>query len=294
MKAKILLINLVLTTLLSSCSYWESALKEADSTVGMSAAEIYAQGKEFLDVEDYPNSIKYFDILEARYPFGKYSTQAMLDLAYAAYQSNLKDEAIVNCDRFIRLYPNHPNVSYAYYLRALSNFDKDRNFITEIFAQDPSKYDVTKLRQSFDDFTIVINKFPKSQYAKDSRNRLIYIKNMIAENELYIAKYYSKRSAHVAAIERVKYMLKNYSGTPSSEEGLLVMINSYNNLKMKDLAYDTSRVLKENYPEYTITETNNNFIKVYKKMESLDMNTKDKPMKDNGSWFSYFNIFNYF
>ena len=294
MKAKILLINLVLTTLLSSCSYWESALKEADPTVGMSAAEIYAQGKEFLDVEDYPNSIKYFDILEARYPFGKYSTQAMLDLAYAAYQSNLKDEAIVNCDRFIRLYPNHPNVSYAYYLRALSNFDKDRNFITEIFAQDPSKYDVTKLRQSFDDFTIVVNKFPKSKYAKDSRNRLIYIKNMIAENELYIAKYYSKRSAHVAAIERVKYMLKNYSGTPSSEEGLLVMINSYNNLKMKDLAYDTSRVLKENYPEYIITETNNNFIKVYKKMESLDMDAKDKPMKDNGSWFSYFNIFNYF
>ena len=294
MKAKILLINLVLTTLLSSCSYWESALKEADPTVGMSAAEIYAQGKEFLDVEDYPNSIKYFDILEARYPFGKYSTQAMLDLAYAAYQSNLKDEAIVNCDRFIRLYPNHPNVSYAYYLRALSNFDKDRNFITEIFAQDPSKYDVTKLRQSFDDFTIVVNKFPKSKYAKDSRNRLIYIKNMIAENELYIAKYYSKRSAHVAAIERVKYMLKNYSGTPSSEEGLLVMINSYNNLKMKDLAYDTSRVLKENYPEYTITETNNNFIKVYKNMESLDMDANDKPMKDNGSWFSYFNIFNYF
>ena len=294
MKAKILLINLVLMTLLSSCSYLESALKEADPTVGLSAAEIYAQGKEFLDVEDYPNSIKYFDILEARYPFGKFSTQAMLDLAYAAYQSNLKDEAIVNCDRFIRLYPNHPNVSYAYYLRALSNFDKDRNFITEIFAQDPSKYDVTKLRQSFDDFTIVVNKFPKSKYAKDSRNRLIYIKNMIAENELYIAKYYSKRSAHVAAIERVKYMLKNYSGTPSSEEGLLVMINSYNNLKMKDLAYDTSRVLKENYPEYTITETNNNFIKVYKKMESLDMDAKDKPIKDNGSWFSYFNIFNYF
>ena len=294
MKAKILLINIVLTTLLSSCSYWGDVLKQADPTVGMSAAEIYAQGKEFLDVEDYPNSIKYFDILEARYPFGKYSTQAMLDLAYAAYQSNLKDEAIVNCDRFIRLYPNHPNVSYAYYLRALSNFDKDRNFITEIFAQDPSKYDVTKLRQSFDDFTTVVNKFPKSKYAKDSRNRLIYIKNMIAENELYIAKYYSKRSAHVAAIERVKYMLKNYSGTPSSEEGLLVMINSYNNLKMKDLAYDTSRVLKENYPEYTITETNNNFIKVYKKMESLDMDAKDKPMKDNGSWFSYFNIFNYF
>ena len=269
-------------------------MKEADPTVGMSAAEIYTQGKEFLDVEDYPNSIKYFDILEARYPFGKYSTQAMLDLAYAAYQSNLKDEAIVNCDRFIRLYPNHPNVSYAYYLRALSNFDKDRNFITEIFGQDPSKYDVTKLRQSFDDFTIVVNKFPKSKYAKDSRNRLIYIKNMIAENELYIAKYYSKRSAHVAAIERVKYMLQNYSGTPSTEEGLLVMIDSYNNLKMKDLAYDASRVLKENYPEYKISETKNNFIKVDKKTESFDMDNYGNSTENSRSWFSYFNIFNYF
>ena len=294
MKAKILLINIVLVTLLSSCSYWENVLKEADPTIGMSAAQIYTQGKEFLDVEDYPNSIKYFDILEARYPFGKYSTQAMLDLAYAAYQSNLKDEAIVNCDRFIRLYPNHPNVSYAYYLRALSNFDKDRNFITEIFGQDPSKYDVTKLRQSFDDFTIVVNKFPKSKYAKDSRNRLIYIKNMIAENELYIAKYYSKRSAHVAAIERVKYMLQNYSGTPSTEEGLLVMIDSYNNLKMKDLAYDASRVLKENYPEYKISETKNNFIKVDKKTESFDMGNYGNSTENSRSWFSYFNIFNYF
>jgi outer membrane protein assembly factor BamD len=294
MKAKILLINIVLVTLLSSCSYWENVLKEADPTIGMSAAQIYTQGKEFLDVEDYPNSIKYFDILEARYPFGKYSTQAMLDLAYAAYQSNLKDEAIVNCDRFIRLYPNHPNVSYAYYLRALSNFDKDRNFITEIFGQDPSKYDVTKLRQSFDDFTIVVNKFPKSKYAKDSRNRLIYIKNMIAENELYIAKYYSKRSAHVAAIERVKYMLQNYSGTPSTEEGLLVMIDGYNNLKMKDLAYDASRVLKENYPEYKISETKNNFIKVDKKTESFDMDNYGNSTENSRSWFSYFNIFNYF
>ena len=175
MKGKILLINILMVFLLSSCSYWEGMLKETDASLGMSAAEIYTQGRAFLDVEDYPNAIKYFDILEARYPFGKYSTQAMLDLAYASYQSNLKDETIVNSDRFIRLYPNHPNVSYAYYLRALANFDKDRNFISEFFAQDPSKYDVSKLRQSFDDFTIVINKFPDSKYAKDSRNRLIYI-----------------------------------------------------------------------------------------------------------------------
>ena len=295
MKAKILLINLVIIALLSGCSYWENVFKEADPTISLSAAQIYSQGKEFLDAQDYPNAIKYFDILEARYPFGKYSTQAMLDLAFAAYQSNLKDEAIINADRFIRLYPNHPNVSYAYYLRALSNFDKDSNFITKLFASDPSKYDVTKLRQSFDDFTIVVNKFPNSKYAKDSRNRLIYIKNMIAANELYIAKYYSKRSAHVAAVERVKYMLKNYSGTPSTEEGLIVMIDSYNKLKMIDLAFDTSRVLKENYPEYTINKNDNGTIRVDRNINvSEEQSGSEQTVTDERSWYSYFNPFSYF
>ena len=291
MKAKILLINLIFSALLSSCSYLEGVFKEADPTIGLSAAQIYGEGKAFLDVEDYPNAIRYFDILEARYPFGIYSTQSMLDLAYASYRSNLKEEAIVNADRFIRLYPNHPNVSYAYYLRALANFDKGQNFLTKIFAQDPSKYDVSKLRRSFDDFSIVVNKFPDSKYAKDSRNRLVYIKNMMAKNELYIAKYYVKRLAHVAAIERVKYLLTNYSGTPSTEEGLLILIDSYNYLNMNDLASDTARVLKENYSDYKIE--NKNGIIIAKKPIEIE---KKVVVQDSDwlSWFKFLNIYNYF
>ena len=291
MKAKILLINLIFSALLSSCSYWEGVFKEADPTRGLSAAQIYGEGKAFLDVEDYPNAIRYFDILEARYPFGVYSTQSMLDLAYASYQSNLKEEAIVNADRFIRLYPNHPNVSYAYYLRALANFDKGQNFLTKIFSQDPSKYDVSKLRTSFDDFSIVVNKFPDSKYAKDSRNRLVYIKNMMAKNELYIAKYYVKRLAHIAAVERVKYLVTNYSGTPSTEEGLLILIDSYNYLNMNDLASDTARVLKENYPDYKIE--NKNGIIIAKKPIEIE---KKMIVQEGGwlSWFRFLNIYNYF
>ncbi|MBT3697531.1 MAG: outer membrane protein assembly factor BamD [Gammaproteobacteria bacterium] len=291
MKAKILLINLAFCAILSSCSYWEGILKEADPTKGLSAAQIYGEGKAFLDVEDYPNAIKYFDILEARYPFGIYSTQSMLDLVYASYQSNLKDEAIVNADRFIRLYPNHPNVSYAYYLRALANFDKGQNFLTKIFAQDPSKYDVSKLRASFDDFSIVINKFPKSKYAKDSRNRLLYIKNMMAKNELYIAKYYVKRQAYIAAIERVKYLLTNYNGTPSTEEALLILIEGYNYLGMNDLASDTARVLKENYPDYRI-ENRNGVIIAEKEIKIEKKVVMEK--SDSSSWFRFLNIYNYF
>ena len=292
MKAKILLINLIFSVLLSSCSYWEGAFKEADPTIGMSAAQIYGEGKAFLDAEDYLNAIRYFDILEARYPFGIYSTQSMLDLSYASYKSNLKAEAIVNADRFIRLYPNHPNVSYAYYLRALSNFNKDQNFITELLGQDPSKYDVSKLRQSFDDFSVIVNKFPNTEYAKDSRNRLLYIKNKMAANELYIAKYYIKRSAHIAAIERIKYLLTNYNGTPSTEEGLLILIESYKYLKMNDLASDTARVLKENYPNYTIVNKNGVITAIKKKIKVAK---EIEAQKDDGSsWFNFLNIYNYF
>ena len=292
MKAKILLINLIFSALLSSCAYWEDVFEDLDPTVGMSAAQIYGQGREFLDAQDYPNAIKFFDILEARYPFGIYSTQSMLDLSYAAYQSNLKEEAIVNADRFIRLYPNHPNVSYAYYLRALSNFDKDQNFITQLLGMDPSKYDVSKLRQSFDDFSVIVNKFPGTEYAKDSRNRLLYIKNKMAANELYIAKYYVKRSAHVAAIERIKYLLTNYNGTPSTEEGLLVLINSYNYLKMHDLASDAARVLKENYPNYVVA--NKNGITTATKKKIKVVKRIDSQKDDGESWFDFLNIYNYF
>ena len=292
MKAKILLINLVFSILLSSCSYWEGAFKESDPTVGMSAAQIYGEGRAFLDAEDYPNAIIYFDILEARYPFGIYSTQSMLDLSYASYKSNLKAEAIVNADRFIRLYPNHPNVSYAYYLRALSNFDKDQNFLTQLFGQDPSKYDVSKLKQSFDDFSVIVNKFPGTKYAKDSRNRLVYIKNMMAANELYIAKYYIKRSAHVAAAERIKYMLTNYNGTPSTEEGLLILIDSYKYLKMHDLASDTARVLKENYPNYEIINKNEIVTATKKKIKEVKKTEAQKD--DESSWYDFLNIYNYF
>ena len=290
MKPKILLLTIVMLILLSSCSYLEKALEEPDPTLNMSAAEIYVQGKDFLDAQDFINAIKLFELLEARYPFGTYSTQSMLDLAYANYSANLKDEAIVEANRFIRLYPNHPNVDYAYYLRALANFDKDANFFTRMLGHDQSKYDVTKLKQSFNDFSLVINKFPKSKYAKDSRNRLLYLKNTMAANELYIAEYYSKRSAHLAAIERIKYLFKNYGGTPSTEKALNLLIHSYNELEIYDLAYDSARVLLKNYPEYKIVSLNSNQPIMVKKIIKIKPKEPVEKIKDE-SWFDYLNVF---
>ena len=284
---------ILLIMTLSGCSSLGSFFEEKDPTVGLTASQLYAQGKEFLDAADFNNAIKLFEILEARYPFGKYSTQAMLDISYAYYASNQKDEAIIEINRFIRLYPNHPNVSYAYYLRALSNFDKDANIISRFFGHDPSRYDVTDLKNSFNDFTTVVNRFPDSKYADDSINRLRYIKNQIARNELYIAKYYDKRSANIAAIERVKYMLENYGGTPSSEEGLVILVKNYNDLKLYDLAYDSARVLKKNFPDYRIIKKDGQ-ISVIKDKKIKVEDEFSESIENDSSWLNKLNPLNWF
>ena len=287
---KYLLTCLIITCLLPGCSFLDKILEEEDTTVGLTAAQLYNEGKEFLNLEDFNNAIKYFEVLESRFPFGKYSTQAMLDLSYAYYASNKRDTAIIEINRFIRLYPNHPEVSYAYYLRALANFDKDANVVTRFFGYDPSRYDVTALKESFNDFSIVVNRYPNTKYAEDSLNRLVYIRNQIARSELYIAEYYHKRSAHVAAVERIKYMLENYGGTPSTERGLLILIDSYNSLNMRQLAFDAARVLKRNYPEYKIEEINRNILvsKINTSEDQIDLDSSG----EDDSWYNIFNIFN--
>ena len=284
---KYLATYLLMASFLQGCSFLDKMLEEEDTTVGLTAAQLYQEGKEFLNLEDFNNAIRYFEVLESRFPFGKYSTQAMLDLSYAYYASDQRDQSIVEVNRFIRLYPNHPEVSYAYYLRALANFDKDANVLTRFFGYDPSRYDVTALKESFNDFSIVVNKYPNTKYAEDSLNRLVYIRNQIARSELYIAEYYNKRSAHVAAIERIKYMLENYGGTPSTEKGLLILIDSYNSLNMRQLASDTARVLKKNYPEYKIEEVDKNILVSKIDDGGNELNDTDK----TDSWYNIFNIF---
>jgi len=292
MRFKFLATYIIIMCFFSGCSYLEKILEEEDTTVGLSAEQLYTEGKQFLNLEDFVNAIKYFEVLEARFPFGKYSTQAMLDLSYAYYASNKRDDAILEINRFIRLYPNHPEVSYAYYLRALSNFDRDANILTRFFGHDPARYDVTALKKSFNDFSIVVNRYPNSKYSEDSINRLRYIKNLIAKNELYIAEYYSKRSAHVAAVERVKYMLENYGGTPSTEQGLLILIDSYNNLRMKSLALDSARVLRKNYPYYTIAQDDAGLVTVKVKADIVPETTNNN--EEEGGWFNLDSIFDIF
>ena len=248
---------------LTSCTFFDEA--KIDPYRDMPEAQLYNLGSDFLANADIPQAVVLFELLEARFPFSTYAQQSILDLAFAYYDFGQKDDAIAECNRFIDLYPNHPNLDYAYYLRAISNLEKEQPFFQELLGQDISKYDLTRLKQAYNDFLLISNKFEGSKYAVDSQNRLIFLRNAMANHEVYIAKYYLKRGAFLASSERAKYMLETYPGAPASKDALIVLIDSYNNLGSPELALETAEVLTTNYDNYEYTVNENKLITIQNK-----------------------------
>ena len=244
--------------ILQSCAYFNKVT--IDPYKSMSEAELYEQGSVFLANADIPSAVNVFGTLEARFPFSTYAQQSILDLAFAYYDFGQKDETIAECDRFIDLYPNHPNLDYAFYLRALSNLEKGQPFFQEILGQDVSKYDVTRLKDAYNDFLLVTNRFKGSKYAEDASNRLIFLRDSMAKHEVYVASYYLKRGAYLASSERSKYMLEKYPGAPATKDALIILIESYNKLEMIDLAKSTADVLSQNFSNYSYMINENKMV----------------------------------
>lgn len=219
-----------------------------DKTRDWSAQRLYRAAKESLQNGDYETAIDYYEKLESRYPFGRLAEQAQLDVAYAYYKADEPASAVAAAERFIKLHPSHPNVDYAYYLKGLANFDQGKNLIDRIVKLDESARDTGAATQAFADFRDLTERFPSSRYAKDARQRMLYLKNMLAAHEIHVARYYVKREAYVAAANRARYVVENYPTTPSVPEALAIMVKAYRLLKLDDLADDALRVLRLNYP----------------------------------------------
>lgn len=223
--------------------------EQKDETSGWSANKIYAEAKDALTEGSYDKSIKYFEKLESRYPYGRYAQQAQIEVAYAYWKAGEPASAIAACERFIKLHPNHPNVDYVYYLRGLINFNEDLGILGSISNQDLTERDPKGARESFDAFKELVNRFPDSKYAADSVARMKYLVNALASHEVHVARYYMKRTAYLAAINRAQFALKNYPDAPATEEALFVMVKAYDLLGMNDLRDDVERVMRKNYPK---------------------------------------------
>lgn len=225
--------------------------KNLDRTAGWSVEKLYSEAKKALDNGDYERAIEYYETLEARYPFGEYAQQAQLDVAYAYYRYEEPESAIAAADRFIKLHPRHPAVDYAYYLKGVANFDRGFSLIDRIFERDMSDYDQRALKASFQAFQTLLERFPDSRYAEDTRARMVYLRNEMAEAELDVARYYLQRRAYVAAVNRAEAVIERYQGAPVMPAVLELLVEAYTRLELDDLAADARRVLELNYGERT-------------------------------------------
>jgi outer membrane protein assembly factor BamD len=223
--------------------------KDEDETVKWSPEKLYGEAKESMNDGAYDRAIKMFERLESRYPYGRYAQQAQLEVAYAHFRMQEPESAIADCDRFIRLHPNHPSVDYAYYLKGLANFNDDIGIMGYVSQQDQTERDPKSAQDAFDAFRALVNRFPTSKYAEDSVFRMKYLVNSLAAHEVHVARYYLARGATVAAVNRAQTALTSYPDAPANEEALFVMIKAYDMMNMKDLRDDTERVMRKNFPK---------------------------------------------
>lgn len=215
---------------------------------GMTAEQMYSQGKLAAQKERYNNAIKDFEALEAKYPYGKYTHKAQLAIIHAYYKKDEAASALAAADRFIRMYPRHKNIDYVYYMKGVINYDENFSTVYQYFPIDRSLRDPTLARQSFDDFKTLLQRYPNSDYAIDAEKRMVNLRNHLANYELHIANYYLKKGAYIAAANRAGYIISQFNQTTAMPEALAVIIKSYRVLGMNKLADDALATLDKNFP----------------------------------------------
>ena len=219
--------------------------------------ELYSDAYRALDSANYEKATEILEALDSRYPFGPHSDQVQLDLIYSYYKQDETALALASIDRFIRLNPTHPDLDYLYYIRGLTHMASDKQFFQDLFGVDRFNRDPTQAIQAFKDFGQVISNYPDSQYAKDARLRSIYIKDRLARYEISVAKWYIKRDAFVAAINRTKTVLNNYPDTDSVQPALEIMIQGYDALGLDEPRKNALAVLELNFPGSRVVKREN-------------------------------------
>lgn len=224
--------------------------------------ELYSKAKRALDNGNYSFAINYYRALEANYPYGEFTEQAKLDMLFAFDKTGQIDKAVEAADNFIKLYPTHKNVDYAYYMKGVASFEKKTGRVDKFIkggaksVRDPKPY-----RDSEDAFKELIKRYPYSKYAGDAEQRLVFIRNALAKRELAIANFYFENDTHVAAVNRCKTIIYKYERSPAVEGALVLMEKAYIEMGLNELAASTRVVLLENFPDNKNTK--------YKKKKSF-------------------------
>jgi outer membrane protein assembly factor BamD len=214
-----------------------------------SAEKLYADAREDMSAGSYDRAIKTLEKVEGRAAGTLLAQQAQLELAYAYWKTGERAQAQSTLDRFIKLHPSSPALDYAMYLKGLVHFNDNLGILSTISRQDISERDQQASRDAYQAFKQLVDQFPNSRYSADARVRMDYIVNALSQYELHVARYYYRRGAYVAAANRAQQTLREFQQTPSTEEALYILAQSYDRLGLTQLRDDADRVLKQNFPE---------------------------------------------
>ena len=243
MKRARLLLILILGATLVAC-----AGKEEKPSEVQNITEAYEKAQQSIARSNYSRGVQIFEAIQARYPFSDLSRQIQLELMYAYYKSGKREQAIDAAETFMRENPIHPRVDYALYIQGLAYFQDDPGLLERWFRKDTSKRPPKELERSYSSLRRLVERFPSSEYAPDAEQRMLFIKNRLAEYENHVADYYLRRGAYVAALNRAKSALEQFNGAAGNAQSLEIMAAAYDNLGMQELAEDTRKVLAANFP----------------------------------------------
>ncbi|MGZ0246820.1 MAG: outer membrane protein assembly factor BamD [Alphaproteobacteria bacterium] len=199
---------------------------------------LYNTAVNSLETGQYKSAAKQFDEVERQHPYSTWATKAQIMAAFSHYQANEYDEAVIGLDRFIRLHPGNRDIAYAYYLKALSYYER----ISDV-ARDQL---VTEL--ALTSLNEIVRRFPNSKYARDARLKIDLTRDHLAGKEMEIGRFYLNRNHYLAAINRFKAVVDDYQTTTHVPEALHRLVESYAALGVINEARRVAAVLGHNYP----------------------------------------------
>lgn len=244
MKIYLNLFFLVFGFLFAGCA----SLNNQDSEISVSPEKkIYDLAQERLQSGSYSSAIEALEALERRFPFGKYAEQAQAELIYAYYENGLYDGAVVAAERFISLHPRHPNTDYAYFMKGLAAFSKEKELLSSlpVLGDMTHKRDLSSAKVSFNELTEFITRFPESSYVEEAKSRMLFLRNLIAKQEIEIAEFYIKRKAYIAAVSRADYIISNLPNSPFIKEALEIKVEAYDLMEKKELKIQAEEILNK-------------------------------------------------
>ena len=229
---------LILFIFFISCSKdikQESLITETN--LELQVIEAYMSGLKSLEEGDVLFAAKKFNEAEILFPQSEWAPKSSLMAAYAYYTQDYYGDAIAELERYIKVYPLHKNLDYAYYLLALC-------FYEQIVDE---KKDLQSIENASEKFQFIINKFPNSEYANDSKFKLDLVNDILASKEMYIGRYYFEKKKWIPSINRFKTVVDKYEDTIYIEEALHRLVEIYYMLGLKEEAKKYTILLGYNY-----------------------------------------------